>query len=129
MSRFCTLGPRFHPVAENSGNYSLKEQFSVPRTLARERVDLFHAPHYVVSPFTTRPYRRHDPRLHSSSVPQHLAEPRRAALCPRHDEDVRKAKSRKVLTVVRASNDDILHYLDVPADKVEVIYNALDERL
>jgi hypothetical protein len=25
-----TLGPRFHPVPETSGNYSLKEQFSVP---------------------------------------------------------------------------------------------------
>jgi hypothetical protein len=38
-------------------------------------------------------------------------------------------RSRKVLTVSQASKDDILHYLGVPADKVEVIYNALDERL
>jgi glycosyltransferase involved in cell wall biosynthesis len=31
--------------------------------------------------------------------------------------------------VSQASKDDILHYLHVPASKVEVIYNALDERL
>jgi glycosyltransferase involved in cell wall biosynthesis len=35
----------------------------------------------------------------------------------------------RVLTVSEASKQDILHYLDVPASKVEVIYNALDERL
>ena len=34
-----------------------------------------------------------------------------------------------MLTVSKASKQDILHYLRVPADKVEVIYNALDERL
>jgi len=37
--------------------------------------------------------------------------------------------SRSILTVSQASKDDIIHYLKVPASKVEVIYNALDERL
>jgi glycosyltransferase involved in cell wall biosynthesis len=37
--------------------------------------------------------------------------------------------SARVLTVSQASKEDILHYLRVPADKVEVIYNALDTRL
>ncbi len=38
-------------------------------------------------------------------------------------------RARRVLTVSQASKDDILHYLRVPAEKVEVIYNALDTRL
>jgi glycosyltransferase involved in cell wall biosynthesis len=38
-------------------------------------------------------------------------------------------RARRVLTVSEASKQDILHYLKVPAEKVEVIYNALDERL
>jgi glycosyltransferase involved in cell wall biosynthesis len=38
-------------------------------------------------------------------------------------------RARRVLTVSTASKQDILHYLGVPADKVEVIYNALDSRL
>ena len=36
--------------------------------LARARVDLFHAPHYVVSPLTRVPVRRDDSRLHPSAV-------------------------------------------------------------
>jgi len=38
-------------------------------------------------------------------------------------------RSRRVLTVSQASKDDILHYLHAPADKVEVIHNAIDTRL
>ena len=38
-------------------------------------------------------------------------------------------RARRVLTVSQASKQDILHYLRVPADKVEVIHNALDARL
>ncbi len=38
-------------------------------------------------------------------------------------------RARRVLTVSEASKQDILHYLRVPADKIEVIYNALDDRL
>ena len=38
-------------------------------------------------------------------------------------------RARRVLTVSQASKDDILHFLKIPAEKVEVIYNALDERL
>src|SRR5690606_5080713 len=43
-----SLGPRFEPLIERAGNYSLREQISVPAALGRARVDLFHAPHYVV---------------------------------------------------------------------------------
>ena len=60
--------------------------------------------------------------------PQYL--PNRAALYyARTMMTMAARRARRVLTVSQASKDDILHYLGVPADKVEVIYNALDERL
>jgi len=122
------LGSRFHPVADRSGNYSMREQFGLPLTLARARVDLFHAPHYVVSPFIRQPFvvTIHD-CIHLR-FPQYL--PSRAAFhYARVMMRMSARRSRRVLTVSQASKDDILHYLGVPAAKVEVIYNALDERL
>jgi hypothetical protein len=35
------LGPRFHPLVERSGNYSVREQFGIPLALTRAKVDLF----------------------------------------------------------------------------------------
>src|SRR5260221_14548147 len=49
------LGPNFEPMVERAGNYSLLEQITVPFALRRARIDLFHAPHYVVSPLTSCP--------------------------------------------------------------------------
>jgi glycosyltransferase involved in cell wall biosynthesis len=122
------LGPRFRPHVVRAGNYSAREQWAVPWSLARTRVDLFHAPHYVVSPFTPCPFvvTIHD-CIHLR-FPQYL--PSRAALT--YARRIMRSAARRaarVLTVSQASKDDILHYLDVPGDKVEVIYNAPDPRL
>ena len=122
------LGPRFKPVVERSGNYSVREQFGIPLTLARTRVDLFHAPHYVVPPLTTR---RFVVTIHDCihlRFPQYL--PNRAALYyARTMMTIAARRAQRILTVSEASKGDILHYLDVPAAKVEVIYNALDAQL
>ncbi len=122
------LGSRFEPLVEKAGNYSVREQLTVPLALLRARVDLFHAPHYVVSPLTTCPYvvTIHD-CIHLR-FPQYL--PNRAAhLYARTVMSLAARRARRVLTVSQASKDDILHYLGVPAAKVEVIYNAIDERV
>ena len=125
-----SLGPRFEPLIEMAGNYTIREQFAVPLALARARpkVDVFHAPHYVVSPLVTCPYvvTIHD-CIHLR-FPQYL--PKKGAfLYARTMMTLAARRSRRVLTVSNASKEDILHYLKVPASKVEVIYNALDERL
>src|SRR5512146_2228819 len=44
------LGRNFRAVTERSRPYSLSEQLRIPLALHRERVDLFHAPHYVLPP-------------------------------------------------------------------------------
>ena len=123
-----SLGPRFEALITRAGNYSISEQMSVPRALWSARVDLFHAPHYVVSPFTPCPVvvTIHD-CIHLR-FPQYLPN-RGAHLYARAFMALAARRARRVLTVSQASKDDILHYLGLPASKVEVIYNALDERL
>ena len=123
-----SLGPRFVALEEGSGNYSVREQLSVPFGLWRAHVDLFHAPHYVVSPLTTCPFvvTIHD-CIHLR-FPQYL--PNRAAYYyARTVMSTAAHRARRVLTVSCASKKDILHLLKIPADKIEVIYNGLDERL
>lgn len=120
--------PAFEVVVERAGNYSVREQLSVPLSLLRRRVDLFHAPHYVVSPLTPCPFvvTIHD-CIHLR-FPQYL--PTRAAHAyARAMMSMAARRARKVLTVSEASKKDILHYLHIPASKVEVIHNALDERI
>lgn len=122
------LGSRFTAVPEPSRNYSVREQWAMPLALWRARADLFHAPHYVVSPLTRCPFlvTIHD-CIHLR-FPQYL--PNQVAV--RYSRSMMASsarRSQRILTVSEASKQDILHYLGVPASKVEVVYNALDEGL
>jgi len=122
------LGPRFEPIVARAGHYSATEQVVIPWLVQQARADVFHAPHYVLSPLTRCPsvVTIHD-CIHLR-FPQYL--PNRAAV-EYAKWMMRSAahKAKRILTVSQASKDDITSYLDVPAAKVDVIYNALDERL
>ena len=96
--------------------------------LRREHIDLFHAPHYVLPPL-----------IHCRSVvtihdcihlmfPQYL--PNRFAYAYAKAQLWTAAhRSDRILTVSETSKLDILRRFHVPADKVTVVYNAIDERL
>jgi glycosyltransferase involved in cell wall biosynthesis len=121
------LGENFRPVAEQAEAYSVREQLAVPMDLRREGIDLFHAPHYVLPPLT--PCRAvvtiHD-CIHLR-FPQYL--PHRFGYAyARASLWFATHRSARVLTVSEASKRDILHYFSVPPDKIDVIYNAIDER-
>jgi glycosyltransferase involved in cell wall biosynthesis len=127
-SMLVSLGPNFHAVPERAGGYSFREQISIPLDLRRERVDLFHAPHYVLPPLV--PCKSivtiHD-CIHLR-FPQYL--PNQFAYAyARSSLWVATHRARRVLTVSEASKRDILKYFHVPESKIDVIYNALDERL
>jgi glycosyltransferase involved in cell wall biosynthesis len=122
-----TLGPNFRAIPESSPAYSLREQVKVPMDLWREKPDLFHAPHYVLPPLT--PCRSvvtiHD-CIHLR-FPQYL--PNRLGYAyARSSMWFATHRSSRILTVSEASKRDILHYFHVPETKIEVIYNAIDER-
>jgi glycosyltransferase involved in cell wall biosynthesis len=121
------LGENFRAVIESSPAYSIREQFSVPMDLRREGITLFHAPHYVLPPLT--PCKSvvtiHD-CIHLR-FPQYLpnklgyAYARASLWAATH-------RASRVLTVSEASKRDILRYFRVPPQKIDVIYNAIDER-
>lgn len=121
------LGPHFEPWPDASGNYSMREQLTVPMDLRRARCDLFHAPHYVVSPLTTCPVvvTIHD-CIHLR-FPQYLPS-RMAHLYARTFMSISARRARRIITVSEASKTDIQHYLHVAASKIEVIHNGLDAR-
>ena len=121
------LGENFRAVAESAPPYSMTEQFRIPFSLRRERIDLFHAPHYVLPLLT--PCRSvvtiHD-CIHLM-FPQYL--PNRLAYgYVRASFWVATHRSSRILTVSEASKRDILRFFQVPSDKVTVIHNAIDER-
>ena len=121
------LGENFRSIPESAPAYSIREQLAVPMDLRREGIDLFHAPHYVLPPLT--PCRSvvtiHD-CIHLQ-FPQYL--PNRLGYAyARTALWIAAHRSARVLTVSEASKRDILKYFNVPAAKIDVIYNAIDER-
>jgi glycosyltransferase involved in cell wall biosynthesis len=121
------LGENFRPVTERSPNYSIREQLTVPLDLRREGVDLFHATHYVLPPLT--PCRSvvtiHD-CIHLR-FPQYLPS-RLGYAYARSSLWIAAHRSGRIMTVSEASKRDILRYFHVPESKIDVIYNAIDER-
>jgi glycosyltransferase involved in cell wall biosynthesis len=122
-----SLGENFRAVAETSGNYSVAEQLRVPVALKRERVTLFHAPHYVLPPLV--PCRSvvtiHD-CIHLM-FPQYL--PNRMALgYARTSMALAARRATRILTVSESSKRDIVRFFGTAADKIDVIHNAYDER-
>ncbi len=121
------LGPNFRTVLEPSPNYSIREQIHVPWVLRRERPDVFHAPHYILP---TAVGCRSVVTIHDCihlMFPQYL--PNRVAYAyARWSMWNATRKADRILTVSEASKRDILHFFNVPPDKIEVVPNAIDER-
>ena len=122
-----TLGENFRAVLEPAANYSVKEQFHIPLVWMREKPDVFHAPHYVL-PVAVRS--RSVVTIHDCihlMFPQYL--PNRAAYAYARGAMWSAAKrSDRILTVSEASKRDILHFFNVPPEKIAVVYNGIDER-
>ena len=121
------LGENFRAVTESAGNYSIVEQFRIPLALKREGVQLFHAPHYVLPPLVRC---RSVVTIHDCihlMFPQYL--PNRIALAyARTSIDLAARRATRVMTVSESSKRDILRFVDTEPDKIDVIYNAYDER-
>jgi glycosyltransferase involved in cell wall biosynthesis len=121
------LGENFRTVLEPSPNYSIKEQVHVPMVLNREHPDVYHAPHYVLPPAIRC---RSVVTIHDCihlMFPQYL--PNRAAyFYAKAAMWMAAHRSDCILTVSEASKRDILHFFNVPPEKIMVVYNAIDER-
>lgn len=111
-------------IAVDAPHYSLRELLAVGRAADRARLDLFHAPHYVV-PFTRVPVvvTIHD-LIHLNQPPANPLAPFYARVML--GRAVRKA--RRVLTVSEASKRAIVERLLVAPENVVVTPNGIDER-
>jgi glycosyltransferase involved in cell wall biosynthesis len=121
------LGTNFRMVPETAPPYSIAEQVRIPLSLARERVRLVHEPHYVLPPAIRC---RSVVTIHDCihlMFPQYLPG-RLAYVYAKASMWSATRKADRILTVSEASKRDILRFFDVPAEKVAVIYNAIDER-
>jgi glycosyltransferase involved in cell wall biosynthesis len=121
------LGENFRAVVETAGNYTLAEQVKIPWALKREGVTLFHAPHYVLPPLVRcqSVVTIHD-CIHLM-FPQYL--PSRVALAyAKKSIDMAARRATRVMTVSESSKRDILRFVDTEPEKIDVIYNAYDDR-
>lgn len=121
------LGPNFHTMVDASGQYSMREQLSIPFHVARAGVQLFHSPHYVLPALTPR---RSIVTIHDCI---HLLFPQYLRSRVAHGY-VRAAfwtavhRASRILTVSEASKRDILRFFPVPEERVTVIHNAIADR-
>lgn len=121
------LGPNFRALVQEAPPYSVREQLAIPGVLRRERIDLFHAPHYVL-PVMTR--RRSVVTVHDCIhllFPEYLPS-RLGALYARFMIGRAVRRACRVLTVSEASKRDILRFFHLDPAKIVVIPNAIDER-
>jgi glycosyltransferase involved in cell wall biosynthesis len=120
------LGPNFRAVVERAPSYSFSEQIRIPIALRRERIDLFHAPHYVLPPLV---HCRSIVTIHDCIhliFPQYLPT-RMAHAYARATFWTATRRADRILTVSEASKSDILRRFNIPVNKIVVTYNAIDE--
>ncbi|HEY4229389.1 MAG TPA: glycosyltransferase family 1 protein, partial [Thermoanaerobaculia bacterium] len=117
----------FEIVAEDSPGYSLSELTRFAWRLMRDRLDLFHATHYVVPPlYRTRAVVTIHDIIHVL-YPQFL--PNRAALLYARvmiGRALRRAD--RIITVSFNSKRDLVDYFGISPARIDVIYNGVAKR-
>jgi glycosyltransferase involved in cell wall biosynthesis len=107
-------------------NYSLTEQFVIPRLLKKESVDLFHSSTYSapVLQFCKTVVTIHD--LIPLVFPHHYGW--RHAIYYKHI--VRRAlhKAQRIITVSHSSKRDLMKYFNLNPSEIVVVHNGVDER-
>jgi glycosyltransferase involved in cell wall biosynthesis len=117
------LAANFEVVEEDSPGYSLAELTRFAFRLYRDRLDLFHATHYVLPPLRSRAVVTIHDIIHLL-YPQFL--PSRAALVYARVM-IRRALRRadRIITVSYNSKRDLVDYFGIVPARVDVIYNGV----
>lgn len=118
------LPGNFEIVEENSAGYSVAELTRFSWRLMRDRLDLFHATHYVIPPLA---HARAVVTIHDIIhvlYPQFL--PNRAALLYARVM-IRRALRRadRIITVSYNSKRDLVDYFGIAPARIDVVYNGV----
>jgi len=121
------LPENFELVQEDSPGYSVSELTKFAWRLLRDRLDLFHATHYVIPPLARA---RAVVTIHDIIhvlYPQFL--PNRAALVYARVM-IRRALKRadRIVTVSYNSKRDLVDYFGISPARIEVVYNGVASR-
>ncbi len=121
------LPEHFEIVTDDSPGYSVSELTRFAWRLFADRLDLFHATHYVLPPLwkSRAVVTIHD--IIHLLYPQFL--PNRAALIYARFM-IRRALKRadRIVTVSYNTRRDLVDYFEVSASRIEVIYNGVSSR-
>jgi glycosyltransferase involved in cell wall biosynthesis len=122
------LPPNFNTVPTHPNDFSLQSYLELNRILKHHRCDLLHVPHLFWKPQSVPcPYvvTVHD-------LLDHLYKVNSASWIKRnlHFEFTKRVLHRaaRIFAVSNFSKKDTERLFQVPGDKIEVIYNALDDR-
>jgi len=126
-ARVAEFGPNLSPVPTRPEPGAVADQFVVPATLRRLGTQVYHTPHAMLPVARTCPavVTVHDcvnltfPQYAPGRIAQGLTKARMWSALHR---------SARILTVSEASKRDVLCFFDVPAAKIAVIPNAIDDR-
>lgn len=117
------LAGNFEIVAEESPGYSIAELTGFALRLLRDRLDLFHATHYVLPPLRSRAVVTIHDIIHLL-YPQFL--PNRVALVYARVM-IRRAlrRANRIITVSYNSKRDLVDYFGILPARIDVIYNGV----
>lgn len=120
------LPENFRVVMQRSPVYSLRELFTVAWELFRQRVDLYHATHYVLP--VVMPCKSvvtiHDiiHLLHPEFLPSRFAFHYAEHMIRRS-----LARADRIITVSHNTRSDLISYFGHQGRKIEVIHNGIEE--
>jgi alpha-1,3-rhamnosyl/mannosyltransferase len=126
--RIAAIAPGAKVISVSAREYSIAEHYRVPAVLWREKIDVFHVPHYVV-PFAIR----HPVIATVHDVIQLYYPPqRRTHLALTYLRLVMGStlrRARRVITGSLSSRGDLVKVFGADASKVDVVANGVDPDL
>lgn len=116
----------FYHIVDRSPKYSLREHLSLPMKMKQYELDLYHSPHYVL------PILHNCPTIVTIHDVIHLLFPHYlpSRMAHSYAKMMMFASTKaavKVITVSQSSKRDIVRYLKIPPEKIEVIHNAVSD--
>ncbi|MCP4900844.1 MAG: glycosyltransferase family 4 protein [bacterium] len=128
QERLAEIAPSASMISLAAREYSLREQAQLPVALSRERLDLLHVPHYVLSPVLWCPTVAtvHD-------VIQLFYPPRErrmlALIYLRFMLRSTLRRARRIITVSRSSRRDLIELFGADRSRLTVVPNGVDHEL